>query len=81
MLRAQGDGLLADDGVPEADRSATISVYMRYRRQAFELVIPWQVNTIYDVAIDALIFRFYTLHEQRFSYNDPSAPTEIVAAG
>ncbi|GAB5377155.1 MAG: hypothetical protein AcusKO_36170 [Acuticoccus sp.] len=78
-LSAQGGALLAEDGVPEADRRAAVSVDMRYRGQAFELVVPWAVETVDAAALAALLEGFHTLHQQRFSYSDASADTEIVA--
>ena len=78
-LRAQGDALLAEDGVPAADRRAVIAVDMRYRGQAFELVVPWEVETVDEAALGALTDAFHELHAQRFSYSDPKAATEIVA--
>ena len=55
-LRAQGEALLAEDGVPEADRSAVVSADMRYRGQAFELVVPWDVATVDAAAELAAVF-------------------------
>lgn len=78
-LRAQGEALLADDGVAPADRRAAVSVDMRYRGQAFELVVPWAVETVDEPALAALLAGFHALHAQRFSYSDESAATEIVA--
>jgi N-methylhydantoinase A len=51
---------------------------MRYRGQAFELLVPWG-----DIAVDAasladLVARFHALHEQRFSYANPRDAVEIV---
>ena len=78
-LRAEGDALLADDGVPEADRDALVAVDMRYRGQAFELVVPWQVESVDELALERLLAAFHELHEQRFSYSDADAATELVA--
>ena len=79
LLLTQGEALLAEDGVPEADRSAAFSIDMRYRGQAFELVVPWQVDTVDEASLEVLLSGFHALHQQRFSYNDPGAPVEIVA--
>ena len=38
---AAGDAVLARDGVPEAQRSLDLAADMRYRGQAYELLIPW----------------------------------------
>jgi N-methylhydantoinase A len=74
-LRAQGEALLAADGVPEADRRFTVSADLRYRGQAFELVVPWP--RLPD--LEALLVAFHALHAQRFSYSNPGAPVELVA--
>lgn len=78
-LRAQGDTLLAEDGVAESDREMRVAVDMRYHGQAFELVVPWAVGEPDAAALAALLRGFHTLHHQRFSYSDPDAACEIVA--
>ncbi len=73
-LRADGQALLAADGVPPERRSFAPAADMRYVGQVFEIVVPWPEGD--DMA--ALCARFHALHRQRFSYADPDAPVEIV---
>jgi N-methylhydantoinase A len=74
-LRMQGEALLAADGVSEADRRFAVSADLRYRGQAFELVVPWREAP----ALGPLLADFHALHEARFSYANPEAPVELVA--
>jgi N-methylhydantoinase A len=77
-LRAQGMRQCERDGIAAGDRVFALAVDMRYRGQAFELLVPWG-----DVAVDAaslgdLLARFHALHAQRFSYANPGEAVEIV---
>jgi len=77
-LREQGSRQCDRDGIPAGDRIYALGVDMRYRGQAFELLVPWG-----DVAVDAttlgeLLARFHALHEQRFSYANKDDAVEIV---
>jgi N-methylhydantoinase A len=78
-LRAQGEALLVADGVPEADRRLTVSADLRYRGQAFELVVPWPEVAAEPAALELLLGHFHALHARRFSYANPEAPVELVA--
>jgi N-methylhydantoinase A len=77
-LREQGARQCERDGIAAGDRVSALGVDMRYRGQAFELLVPWG-----DVAVDAaslgeLLARFHALHEQRFSYANKDDAVEIV---
>jgi N-methylhydantoinase A len=77
-LREQGIRQCERDGIAAGDRVGALAVDMRYRGQAFELLVPWG-----DIAVDAasladLVARFHALHEQRFSYANPRDAVEIV---
>ena len=78
-LRAQGDALLAEDGVPQADRRFSLAADMRYRGQAFELVVPWGDVAVEEASLATLAGDFHALHERRFSYSNAQAPVEMVA--
>ncbi|WMS42226.1 hydantoinase/oxoprolinase family protein [Acuticoccus sp. MNP-M23] len=78
-LAAQADSLLDEDGVPAEDRRSAVSVDMRYRGQAFELVVPWDDPAGDGAALERLLASFHELHKQRFSYSDAAAPVELVA--
>jgi N-methylhydantoinase A len=81
-LRRLGTELLAQDAVPEADRSLTLAADMRYRGQAFELLVPWLIPGG-DIepepqSLGRLMEDFHHLHRQRFSYANPEDAVEIV---
>ncbi|MCF3933251.1 hydantoinase/oxoprolinase family protein [Acuticoccus sp. M5D2P5] len=78
-LIAQGATALDADGIaPEARRFA-VSADVRYRGQAFELVVPWPDAAAEEASLERLVADFHALHAQRFSYNDLDAAVEIVA--
>ena len=73
-LRAEADAALASDGVAATAREIVLAADMRYRGQAFELLVPWP-----DLPdLPALLRRFHVMHKQRFSYAEENEPVEIV---
>lgn len=76
-LRDQGQGLLASDGVPGDQQVLDLAADMRYRGQAFELVVPW-AGTVDAAGLDAAVTAFHDMHRQRFSYSNPADPVDIV---
>jgi N-methylhydantoinase A len=78
-LRAQGEAQLAQDGIPGADRRYAVSLDLRYKGQASELVVPWSEAAANEDALARAITDFHRNHEQRFSYANPAAPVELVA--
>ncbi len=82
-LRRQGEALLRQDGLPPEDWTLSYSADLRYRGQAFELVVPWLVTHGGDATPSAdtlatLAADFHALHQQRFSYSNPGDPVDIV---
>ena len=75
VLRGQAEALADADGTPLDRRRAAFAADMRYRGQAFELLVPW-VDP--DGGLDALLGAFHAMHAQRFSYANPADPVEIV---
>ncbi len=73
-LRAQANAALAADGIPPADRAIGLAADMRYRGQAFELLIPWSAGT----DLTGLVAAFHATHRQRFSYANEGDAVEIV---
>jgi N-methylhydantoinase A/oxoprolinase/acetone carboxylase beta subunit len=73
-LRAEAEARLAADGVPQAERSVEIAADLRYRGQAFELLVPWPEAP----ALPPLLARFHAAHRARFSYAAEGEPVEIV---
>ncbi|MGI4951069.1 MAG: hydantoinase/oxoprolinase family protein, partial [Janthinobacterium lividum] len=82
-LRRQGEALLRQDGLPPESWTLSYSADLRYRGQAFELVLPWLVAHGDDVSPSAdtlatLAADFHALHQQRFSYSNPGDPVDVV---
>ena len=77
-LRAQGQALLDQDGLPPGSRSLGFAADMRYHGQAFELVVPWGQAEPSEAMLASLLDAFHALHRQRFSYANPGEPAEIV---
>ena len=78
-LRREAEAGLASDGVEEARRRFEAAADMRYRGQAFELLVPWdEPPGIDEPGLDALVSRFHATHHQRFSYSEPGGAVEIV---
>ena len=78
-LRREAEARLAGDGVEEARRRFEVAADMRYRGQAFELLVPWIEPLGLDgPGLDALVSRFHAMHQQRFSYSEPGGAVEIV---
>ncbi|WP_439599163.1 hydantoinase/oxoprolinase family protein [Falsiroseomonas sp.] len=73
-LRAEATARLEADEVPEAQRAVEIAADLRYRGQAFELLVPWPEAP----ALAPLVARFHAAHRARFSYAAEGDPVEIV---
>ena len=76
-LRAQAAALLADDQIESGQQEIHLAADLRYRGQAFELVVPWP-GAGTSTALETLIADFHALHAARFSYANPDDPVEIV---
>jgi N-methylhydantoinase A len=77
-LAAEGRRLLAADALPDAARALRFSADLRYRGQAFELMLPLDGESIDAAGIADLAERFHALHRQRFSFDDPGETVELV---
>ncbi len=73
-LKAEALERLAEDGVPESRRAVELAADLRYRGQAFELLVPWPEAP----DLPALLARFHAAHRARFSYAAEGEPVEIV---
>lgn len=76
-LRDQGRALLDADGVGRDRQALDLAADMRYRGQAFELVVPW-AGALDDAGLHAAVAAFHEMHRQRFSYADPADPVDVV---
>ena len=66
------------DGIATDDREFQFTADLRYKGQAFELIVPW-TDAAFDAAgVAAVSARFHAIHEQRFSYANPADIVEIV---
>ena len=77
-LRADGDRVLERDGIAAEDRLFQVAADMRYRGQAFELLVPWPDAAATDESLDTLIEAFHRQHLERFAYDERETPVEIV---
>ena len=78
-LRTEAMARLSTDGVAPDEQAIEVSVDMRYRGQAFELLVPWpDVAVPDDAALRRLLAAFHDSHRRRFSYADETAAVEIV---
>lgn len=73
-LHAEATQRLDADGVADAARAVEIAADLRYRGQAFELLVPWPEAP----AIAPLLARFHATHRARFSYAAEGEAVEIV---
>jgi N-methylhydantoinase A len=82
-LRNEATARLDADAVPEQDRRIELSADMRYKGQAFELMIPacdpGRAVAFGRAALDGVLAAFHETHRQRFSYANPGAAVEIVS--
>jgi N-methylhydantoinase A len=78
-LVAEAQALLAEDGVSEEARRFEWAVDLRYAGQAFDLRVPLDDADFSAEGVARAIAAFHDLHRQRFSYDEPAVPVEIVA--
>ena len=76
-LRDQGQVLLDADGVERDRQALALAADMRYRGQAFELVVPWD-GAADEAGLQAAVSAFHDMHRQRFSYANPGDPVDVV---
>lgn len=77
-LRAEAEAALARDGVEEMARAYEFAADMRYRGQAYELVIPWGNVAPSPETVADLVERFHTEHAARFAHSDAADVVEIA---
>jgi N-methylhydantoinase A len=77
-LLADGEALLARDGIAPPRRHFAVAADMRYRGQAFELLVPWPEWTFDEEGLAHLVEAFHVQHKQRFAYDDRATPVDIV---
>jgi N-methylhydantoinase A len=83
-LHREATARLDGDAVPGEDRQIELAADMRYKGQAFELMIAAagaEANgpSFNRAVLDDLVAAFHETHRQRFSYANPDAAVEIVS--
>ncbi len=76
-LGEAGRALLDADGVGRDRQALGLAADMRYRGQAFELVVPWD-GAVDEAGLQATVAAFHDMHRQRFSYANPGDPVDVV---
>jgi len=77
-LRAEAEAALIRDGVEADARAYEFSADMRYRGQAYELVIPWGDVAPSAASLADLVQRFHIEHAARFAHSDEADVVEIA---
>ncbi len=77
-LAGEGHALLAADRIAEDARQIRLAADMRYRGQAYELLVPWGDVRPGKRSLARLVADFHDLHQARYAHSDPAAPVEIV---
>jgi N-methylhydantoinase A len=77
-LQASGNALLDADRLPADRRALRLAADLRYRGQAFELMVAVELDDLTDIGMEGLIERFHTAHKQRFSFDDRGETVELV---
>ncbi len=77
-LVAECHALLAADCISEDARRVRLAADMRYRGQAYELLVPWGDVQPDRQSLARLVADFHDLHRARYAHSDPGAPAEIV---
>jgi N-methylhydantoinase A len=75
---AEGQAMLAREGMSSERTSFRRSVDMRYVGQSFELTIAVPPGAIDDRAIATIVEQFHTEHRRAFGHSTPGEPTEFV---
>jgi N-methylhydantoinase A len=78
-LVGEAQALLAEDGVAPDARRFEWAVDLRYAGQAFDLRVPLAGADFSAEGVARASAAFHALHRQRFSYDEPQVPVEIVA--
>ena len=81
-FEAEGDGRLAEEGVPPEDRRFERALDVRYAGQAYELTVelPGADRAPLDEDdLAAAADRFHDSHEERFGHASPGEALELVA--
>jgi N-methylhydantoinase A len=76
----KGAGLLAEEGIPEADRVFTLKLDCRYVKQYHEVSFAVTIDTAERGDVGAIADIFHVEHRQMYGYSleDESVPIELI---
>jgi N-methylhydantoinase A len=77
-MSAEGNARLQADGILPADQKLFLQADLRYRGQAFELLVDVHDAKFPESEIERLIDSFHATHLQRFSFDDRAESVECV---
>jgi N-methylhydantoinase A len=77
-LNAEAIAWLNQETVPADARRVTWHASLRYQRQGFELVVPWDGTEVTEASVAGTIAGFHRLHEQLYTFAQEDTPVEIV---
>jgi len=77
-MAAEGEAMLEAARVPAERRAMLRSADVRYRRQAYELTVPFPDGPVTRASVDALAAAFHDKHRQTYGHANPSEPVQLV---
>ncbi len=77
---AEGERLLAEERIPEAERSFAASFDCRYTKQYHEVSFPVALDAIRGAQAQAIEAAFHAEHDRMYGYSleDEGAPVEVI---
>ncbi len=77
-MQAAGAAMLQAAGVPTDRQALPKFADLRYRRQAYELTIPFDNNTVSRETLDRLAAAFHERHEQTYGHANRQEAVQLV---
>ncbi|WP_248311585.1 hydantoinase/oxoprolinase family protein [Bosea sp. ASV33] len=77
-LEERGQEWFTQEAIPEARRSLTRSIDMRYGGQGYELTVPCPAGPIDAAALVKLREEFERIHKQVYGYIAPEEPVQVT---
>jgi len=78
-LRAEAERWLAREGPVVTQHQLSYAAEMRYRRQAFEIVVPVELAWIEAGDVHALLESFHALHRQLYGHADRTERVDLIS--
>jgi N-methylhydantoinase A len=78
VMESEARGMLAEAGVPEANREIARAADCRYGRQAYELTVPLTNGPITRAVLDRLAADFHDKHRITYGHANPDEPVQLV---